>query len=120
MVKVFFVISALTLLVGCMGAKDSVYDRVEWQQSAEYQTCKQNEDSSIQANKAAWKKYNNDLAKAEAEYPQKIEQYEKALLDYQQNGGLMPLIVTMPELSISSPPLLSKGQCFNPPKNFEG
>ena len=111
------------ILAGCSSGSDdydAVRNRVDWQQTEEYKTCKSEEEAAIKANETLWTKYKSNLAKAKAEYPQKLAEYDEALKDYQQNGGLLPLVVPLPETTLMSPPLFAKGKCFNPPKNFQG
>ena len=113
----------LMILAGCSSGSDdydAIRNRVDWQQTEEYKTCKSEEEAAIKANKTLWIKYKSNLAKAKAEYPQKLAEYNEALKDYQQNGGLLPLVVPLPETTLMSPPLFAKGKCFNPPKNFQG
>jgi len=122
MIKYLSIALSFVLLAGCFSkADDPLYNRIDWQQTDDYKACKSGEAAAVKANKAEWTKYNLKLAKAKAEYPQKLKQYERALKDYKQNGGLMPLGVSIPELSVGPGPLLlAAGKCFNPPKNFKG
>ena len=118
----------LMILAGCSsGSDDPNRLRIQWHKTAEYKTCRADEEvaykAAVESNKAAWKVYDSKLAKAKSEYPKKLEQYEKELKNYEQNGGLIPLVVVIPEMSVFEfrPSLLPpQGQCFNPPKNFQG